>query len=459
MEASRSRPPDESALAVQPVVPAERIHTLDILRGVALLGILLMNIQAFGLTDASLNQLIRNPHGGNYWLLTLVHVLFEHKMCALFSMLFGAGIILFLAKTRSGSGMAAPELFIRRQLWLIVFGLVNAWGLLWHYDILFHYGIMGIFLFPFIRLSPRALLVCAVVAGLILSGKLYWQFAEQKQKYEKFLPIAALEKKNRKVKLTDEQKDDKSAWEGLVKEHRYDSKADKADVRAMRSDYATVWTHQLPKIKHMEAPFFYQIGIWDVLSMMLLGMALFKWGFFSNQLTARQYTVLALGGLLIGQAMAWLSLPSHELEVVDFTNYISGASLPVANVLMPFERAFSAIGWASLVLLAYRVGVGMWLWRALRAVGQMAFTNYLMQSVLCTLFFYGYGLGYFGDLKLYQLYIVVAEVWLLQIVFSLVWLRSFRFGPLEWLWRSLTYDRRPLMRLTEKSAQINPVLS
>ena len=413
---------DEHVATVRPVVQTERIQTLDVLRGVALLGILLMNIQAFGLTEASVQQLVRNPHGGNYWLMTLVHVLFENKMRALFSILFGAGIILFLTKSRSGSGMDTPELFIRRQLWLILFGLINAWGLLWHYDILFHYGIVGIFMFPFMRLSPRTLLICAVVVGLIYSGKLYWQFAEQKQKYEKFQQVTALEKKNRKVKLTDEQKDDKSAWEGLVKGHQYDSKADKADVVAMRSDYATVWSHQLPKNKRMEAPFFYQFGLWDIVSMMLLGMALFKWGFLTNRLSTRQYALLATGGLLIGQAVAWFSLPDHELAITDFTRYISANSLPMADLLMPFERAFSAIGWASLVVLAYRADIRNWLWTALSAVGQMAFTNYLMQTVLCTLFFYGYGLGYYGDLKLYQVYMIVAEVWLLQLVFSVMWL-------------------------------------
>ncbi|AKD54180.1 DUF418 domain-containing protein [Spirosoma radiotolerans] len=432
---------------VRPVAQTERIQSLDVLRGVALLGILLMNIQGFGLTEASLQQLVRNPHGGNYWLMTLVHVLFENKMRALFSMLFGAGILLFLAKSRTGSGMAAPELLIRRQLWLIVFGLINAWGLLWHYDILFHYGIVGIFLFPFNRLSPRALLLCAVFTGLIYSGKVYWKFTEQKQAYAKFQQVTALEKKNKKGKLTDEQKDDKSAWEGMVKESQYDRKKDKADVLAMRSDYASVWNHQAPKIKRMEAPFFYQIGLWDITSMMLLGMALFKWGFFSNQLSTKDYALLATGGLLIGQVMAWFSLPTYEMAVVDFTRYVSRNSLPVSDFLMPFERAFSAIGWASLVLLLYRLGIASWLWKAVRSVGQMAFTNYLMQSVLCTLFFYGYGLGYYGDLKLYQLYFVVAEVWLIQTVFSTVWLTYFRFGPLEWLWRSLTYGAWQAMRL------------
>lgn len=438
--------------AYQPVAQANRIQTIDILRGVALLGILLMNIPYFGLTEASLHQLVRGPHGGNYWLQTIIHTLFEHKMRALFSMLFGAGIILFLAKNRAGAGMATPELFIRRQLWLIVFGLVNALILLWFGDILFHYGIVGILLFPFKRLPARTLLICAVVVGLIYSGKNYWSFAEKKQKYEKYQTVVALEKKNKKVKLTDEQKDDKSAWEGIVKGNKYDSKADKADVVAMRSDYATVWNHQLPKIQQMEAPFFYQIVLWDVISMMLLGMALFKWGFFSNRLTTRQYGLLVVGGLLVGQTMAWLSLPSYELQISDITKYISTSVVPLAEMLMPFERAFTAIGWASLVLLLYRSGLGAWLWKALGAVGQMAFTNYLMQSVLCTFFFFGYGFGYFGDLKLYQLYFIVAEIWLMQLVFSVVWLTYFRFGPLEWLWRSLTYGQRPPMRLTPQTS-------
>ncbi|MCY7359265.1 MAG: DUF418 domain-containing protein [Rudanella sp.] len=448
-----------SFTVVQPVARTKRIPTIDILRGVALLGILLMNIQVFGLTEASLQQLVRGPHGGNYWLQTIIHVLFENKMRALFSMLFGAGIILFLAKNRDGAGMAAPELFVRRQLWLIVFGLVNAIGLLWQYDILFHYGIVGILLFPFKRLSARALLVCAMVVGLIYSGKNYWDFAEQKQKYEKYQKVVAFEKKTKpekktkKVKLTDDQKEEKSTWEGLVKGNKYDKKADRAEVVAMRSDYATVWSHQLPKIQRMEAPFFYQSGLWDIASMMLLGMALFKWGFFSNRLTTNEYAMLAVGGLLVGQLIAWLSLPASELKITDFTKYISTNVLPLAEVSMPFERAFSAVGWASLVLVLYRLEIGAWLWRAVGAVGQIAFTNYLMQSVLCTLFFYGYGFGYFGDLKFYQLYFVVAEIWLIQLVFSVFWLHYFRFGPLEWLWRSLTYGERQPMSLSSPTAQ------
>ncbi|MVM29039.1 DUF418 domain-containing protein [Spirosoma sp. HMF4905] len=432
----------------QPVAQTERIQTLDILRGVALLGILIMNIWTFGLSS---QQFVRGLHGVNYWLFIVIDTLFAGKMRALFSMLFGAGVVLFLMKKQQPGQLNPIELFVRRQLWLMVFGVINAYILIWQWDILFHYGIVGILLFSFRQVSPRTLLVAAIAVGLIYSGKNYWTFAEQKTKYEKYQTAIAIEKKKAKLTATadrDAQKDDKVAWEELRKSYQYDSKAEKAEIAAMRSDYATVWGYRIPKIQKIQANGFYQIWLWDIASMMLLGMALFKWGFFTNQLTTRQYALLAVGCLLIGQAMAWGSLSSYELRYTDFTRYVSTNVLPVYGVLMPFERAFTAVGWASLVVWMYRMGILGWLWQGLRSVGQMAFTNYLMQSVMGTLFFNGYGLGYFGSLQFYQLYFVVAEIWLIQIVFSVVWLKYFRFGPLEWLWRSLTYGKRQPMSLT-----------
>lgn len=161
------------AIQSQPIAQAERIQTLDILRGVALLGILLMNIWTFGLPTAAFLQLIRGPHDTNYWFFILIDCLFAGKMRALFSMLFGAGVILFLAKKQQPGQLNPIELFVRRQLWLMVFGVVNAYVLIWQWDILFHYGIVGILLFSFRRQSPRVLLLGAVLVGLIYSGKNY----------------------------------------------------------------------------------------------------------------------------------------------------------------------------------------------------------------------------------------------------------------------------------------------
>jgi uncharacterized protein len=443
------------------VTRTERIPTLDLLLGVALLGILLLNIQTFALPGTGITQLIRGPHGGNYWLLTILNTVFGNHMQALLTMLFGASIVLFLSKPKIASGLTVPELFIRRQLWLILFGLFNAIILLWHYDLLFPYGIVGVLLFPFKRLSLRALLICALVAGLIFSGKSYWNFTELQQKYTKYQKVAAIEKKNKKnkkFKLSDEQKEDKSAWEGIEKGSKYDKKAEEAEIKTMRSDYSKVWNHVLMQTQQREASWLYRLGLWDISSLMLLGMALFRWGFFSNLLSTRLYAAIAVGGLVIGQSLAWLSLPSYELQIVDITKYVR-SGLPLYELGMPFQRAFTAIGWAGLVLLLYRLGTMSWLWRALGAVGQMGLTNYVLQSLMGTLLFYGYGMSHFGSLKLYQLYFIVAEIWLIQLVFSVVWLRFFHFGPAEWLWRSLTHGKQQPMRLSEPTETSVSVLS
>lgn len=444
-----------------PVTRTERIPTLDVLLGVALLGILLVNIQVVALPKTGITQLIRGPHGGNYWLLTILNTVIGNNMEALLTMLFGASIVLFLSKPKILNGLTVPELFIRRQLWLILFGLFNAIILLWHYDLLFPYGIVGVLLFPFKRLSLKALFICALVAALIFSGKNYWNFTELQQKYAKYQKVTALEKKNKKnkkFKLSDEQKEDKSAWEGIEKGNKYDKKAEETEIKTMRSDYSKVWDHLLPQTQQREASWLYRLGLWDISSLMLLGMALFRWGFFSNLLSTRLYAGIAIGGLVLGQSLAWLSLPSYELQIVDITNYVR-SGLPLHELVMPFQRAFSAIGWAGLVLLLYRSGTLSWLWQALGAVGRMGLTNYILQSLLGTLLFYGYGMSHFGSLKLYQLYFIVAEIWLIQLVFSSLWLRSFHFGPAEWLWRSLTHGKQQSMRLSESAETSASVLS
>jgi uncharacterized protein len=191
---------------------------------------------------------------------------------------------------------------------------------------------------------------------------------------------------------------------------------------------------------------------------MLLGMALFRWGFFSNRLSTGQYAVIAAGGLLLSQTLAWLSLSSYEAAIVDFSKLISSGTLPLADWLTPLERAFASVGWAGLVMALYRLGQAGLLSRSLGAVGQMPLTNFLLQAALCTFFFYGYGMSYFGSIRLPYLYVVVAEVWLLQLVISVLWLRHFRIGPAEWLWKTLTYNRKQPLRLLH-SQSVSPQLA
>ncbi|WP_428656486.1 DUF418 domain-containing protein [Runella sp.] len=428
--------------------------------GLAVLGALLLNIQTFGITQASINQLIVHPHGGNYWVLTIINTVFGNKFSALLSILFGAGIVLFFVKVKSTNGFSMVELFIRRQLWLMVFGLINAIILLWQNDLLFPFSIVGVLLFPLYRLSARALLIGAVIMALLFGGKSYWNFFETKQKYEKYQKVVAIEKKNKKltkkkqVKLTDEQKADTTAWKGIVQRQKFDKKANEGEIKAMRSDYTKVWSHVLPNSQWKEAGWLYRIGLWEFASLMLLGMSLVKWGFFSNAFTTKQYGLFSIAGLVAGQALAWLSLGNFELRIVDITKYVTENYLPLYDVLLPFERALTAMGWASLAIVLYRSNIMTWLWRAFGAVGEMALTNYLLQTIACTLFFNGYGMSYFGELKFYQLYFIVAEIWLLQLILSVVWLRVFHFGPAEWLWYSLIQWKRQPMQKTESTTSV-----
>lgn len=440
----------------------KEIPIFNILLGFAVLGALLLNIQSFGTTKSLVNQLIVNAHGGNYWLLTIVNTLFGSKMAALITILFGASIVMFFTNPKTYSGISLQDLYIRRQIWLITFGIINGVILLWQNDLLFHFGIVGILLFPFFRLSTRTLFILAVVFSIFFAGKSFWEFSETKQKYTKYLKVLAYEKKNKIIKptekqladttamkkipkLSDEQKEDTTAWKGMAKMYKFDKKANAGEIKSMRTDYSSMWSSILPKTQAKEAQWLYRFGIWDIASLMFLGMALFKLGFFSNAFSTKQYAIWAVTGLVVGQILVWLSLQSSELQIIDFTKYVSQSTIPLHEVLKPFERAFTAIGWSALVICLFRLSILSWLWTALAAVGKMALSNYLMQTIFCTLFFFGYGMGYFGELKFYQLYFIVAEIWLIQIVFSVVWLKYYQYGPFEWLWYSLVrWEKQPM---------------
>jgi uncharacterized protein len=138
--------------------------------------------------------------------------------------------------------------------------------------------------------------------------------------------------------------------------------------------------------------------------------------------------------------LGWLRLEFTHDKLADYVKYITGHVIP-PNLFFPIERLLLAIGYASLVMLLLQTSWMKWMGRGLAATGKMAFTNYFLQTIICTLIFYGYGFGYFGRRTLPELYFIVAEIWLIQIVFSIMWLRFYEYGPVEWLWRRLVYRK------------------
>ena len=459
--------------AIEPDTGTPRIFSLDVLRGIALLGILLISIWDFGGLSTNEQTRIRlYEKGADHIVLVGLQFLFEGKMRALFALVFGAGMVLYLNKPNRLTFPATSELYIRRQLWLMAFGLVNAFVLLWPGDMLFQYGVMGILLFPFFRMSKKGLLIAAMVCTLIYCGKSFWNYADDKTAYKKYKAVTLVEariKKDSAVRhnkdslsgiskaalkvsdsvakktdtLTKEQQKDKSAWEGLAKMQRYDSTRamDTAEMKAMRLGYGKIWSHLLQRTQAKEAMWLYRTGIWDIGSMMLLGMALLGYGFFNVQFSKSKYILLAVAGILGGLLLAWYRLHYGTVKMLDYEKYITGNSIP-PNQFFAVERLLLVTGYASLVMLLLRTVLLQWVWKALAAAGRMAFSNYLLQSVVCTLFFYGYGFGYFGRLSQLELYFFVAELWLVQLVFSVLWFRYYNYGPVEWLWRWLTYGKR-----------------
>jgi len=439
----------EGITGAAPVALADRIKSIDSIRGFALLGILLMNIPgfAFGFLEGNImSDVSLGPHSG-YDFLTVktVEIFFNGTMRGLFSMLFGAGMMLFMMNKKEAPGQPAVAIYYyRRLLWLVFFGLINAFVLLWFGDILFYYGLFGMLLFAFRKLAPKWLLMLGLVC--ILFGMIYsaWDWSETRSIRNNY--VEAMTAKKEKKLLTDEQKQAVSIW---TRWNTPRPKSDTAEVnpvnRKMRSGYITVFKELLPQTASFEV-FLTYFDAWDMLAMMFIGMALFGWGFFTGKLSTQTYVLWLIAGYGIGIPFGFFLFNQSWYTYDRFALRVDRWRMD-PYVFGEFRRLLITIGHASLIMLTIRLKIVPWLMRALAAVGQMAFTNYLMQSIICTFFFFGYGFGYFGKLHYHQIYYVVGAVWIFQLIFSSIWLRYFRFGPFEWVWRSLTYWKKQPMKL------------
>ena len=439
----QAKPADDSP---HPVYTADRIQTVDMIRGLALLGILLMNIPYFGVDPSAFYGIVTGSHNTkDYYTLAVVTSLFDGTMRGLFSMLFGAGMVLFtINKKQVPGGVTVAEYYYRRLLWLVVFGLFNAYILLWDGDILFYYGLLGMLLYPFRKTRARWLLLIGIACiGIGVYRNVLWynQTRETRATY-----LEAVKAEKAKTKLTEKQEKAKTSWEDIEKRQTPDTANVNRNVRKMHSGYSTIFNYFIPRNSGNEAWGTY-FGLWDMISMMFIGMALLALGFLSNRLSTSTYTITLLVGYGLGIPIGYIFFKNAYVESLNIGRYVDAYSAP-HWLLYDLRRLLLCLGHASLLILIYRSRIVPWLMRALCKVGQMAFTNYLMQSIICTLIFYGYGFNNYNNLRFYQLYYVVGAVWLFQLIFSSIWLRFYNFGPFEWVWRSLTYWKKQPMKKT-----------
>jgi uncharacterized protein len=193
---------------------------------------------------------------------------------------------------------------------------------------------------------------------------------------------------------------------------------------------------------------------WDAIAFMFFGMYLYKKRVLTGERSKKFFLGMMIAGYAVGLSLNYFNLRTVLNLNFDMTRMADEMYINIYQV----RRLFLTVGHLSLIMLVYKSGIVPVFFKALSKVGQMAFSNYLMQSILCSLIFYGYGLSWFGGLQRYELYIVMAGLWLFQIAFSNLWLQYFRFGPFEWLWRSLTYWKRQPMkkRGTEEDLLLEP---
>lgn len=424
---------------VSPVAGKSRIQSIDVLRGFALLGILLMNILVFAFPFAAYSDptIDGATEGLNLAVYASMDVLVEGSMRAIFSMLFGAGMLIFLAK-RDTDDKTLRGLFYRRTVLLIVFGLVNAYIFVWPGDILYTYGMAGLLLYFFRDVTAARLAQCSLAIFLLL-GIIHIALHMDARNLR--AAVEAVESLPEGMPLSSEQEQALIDWDIFLSQQFSSPEMVQQEYETKKSGYIENVVAYAPINLLLQTVVLLFNTLWDVLAMMLLGMAFFKWRMLDASRSSRDYWLLVIVGIGLG-------LPLNYLETATFISsgfeiYWAGGFRPSYDV----SRLSLAVGYIGIIMLICKHALFPLFRSALAAVGQLALTNYLAQSIICNFIFMGFGLGLFGELQRYQAYLVVLGVWLFQIVFSLLWLRLYRFGPAEWLWRSLTYKKSQPLRL------------
>lgn len=433
----------DATAQLAPTPAAERIFALDMLRGFAVLGILFMNILGFGLPRPGYvvpSAEVGGIDGWNLWAWIVEMFYFEGTMRGLFTLLFGAGVVLYTSRLeKAGLGVRVADYYFRRNLWLIVFGLVNAYVLLWRGDILYAYGLTALFLFVFRLLPIKALLLWS--AFFLCVNPVVANFD-----YRNFLRVEAeapalQAAKAAKQDLTDEQLADLAYYENRLDMVRANPEKAHLAIAKMTASYASAAATVAPRNWSNQTSGFFEVDLWECLGMMLLGMALFKSGALNLGWSTRAYVILLVTGYGIG-----LTVNALEIRHVISQDFAPSAVMVPWFVTYDLGRIPTTLGHIALAMLLVRSGWFRGLLGAFSAAGQMALTNYLSQSLICMFLFTGAGLGWFGSLQRHELYYVVASIWAVQLLWSPWWLRRFQYGPMEWLWRSLTRWQTQPMR-------------
>lgn len=402
----------------------DRIFSLDAIRGIAVMGIFSVNIIAFAMIEAA----YFNPpaYGGwdgaslGLWAINMMVI--DGKLRTLFSMLFGASTLLVIERAEA-SGLSGAQIHVRRMLVLLGFGLVH-YFLIWFGDILTLYAVCGLVAFLFRKLPVQRLIALGaaflVVHMLLFGGFIFSQ-------YQADIAAHAAGASQQAIK----------EWNGGL--GGFYPSADKIaeNKELMLGPLLGIVAHKFEHGSQLLVNTL--IFMPDTIGLMLIGMASFKSGFLTGEWDDAAYRRFASIAIPIGLA-AGAGIVAYD---INSNFYIIGVFAALIVLATPF-LTIMALGYAALiVLLSRKQG---WLARRIAAAGRCAFSNYLGTSIIATFVFYGWGLGLYGSVSRWQAWLLVPPVWLLMLAWSKPWLDRFQFGPLEWLWRSLSRGSLQPMR-------------
>ncbi len=413
--------PVTPALHATSPVKRDRILAIDVLRGISILGILPMNMQLFAQTAGG----CMNPYAGafvddtNITTFVILRILIGTKDLLVFSMLFGAGVVM-LDNMKRTDGQSQAALHFRRMAVILAFGLIHAYAI-WFGDILVTYAVCGSLIYPLRKIGPKLQISLGVFIFMIPMLAILALHFIVPQLSDNMIEIARV------------------MFYPSVEEQN-----------AFIDTYRQGWLGQMPA--RAEGSLVNQtLGVLLCMGpigagMMIVGMGMYKLGYLTGKRTDRSYFAMIAIALLVGFPMLLYGF---------YWSFQHNWALPDGYFLGWFfrETAYPIIvlGWIGATMLICKYGKLKLLTRALAATGQLALSNYLMQSLVCSFIFYGHGLGLVGRVDhLQQIYITLA-IWTVQLCVSPLWLKRYHIGPAEWLWRSLTIGdwqcfRRPAAR-------------
>jgi uncharacterized protein len=406
--------------------PQERIATLDVLRGVAVLGILAMNAPGFAMPEPA----YFNPkaYGGDgpldiaAW--TINFIFFDGKMRGLFSVLFGASLLL-ITDAAEARGESAARVHYSRMLWLGVFGALHFF-LVWWGDILLHYAILGLAAFALRKLDLTALgfvIVILIALDIAIMGSAGWSFVEV----------------SRAAALPGAEAGAVEAWAQMSTEFApLPPDAAARDFALYRGPWSQLVAHRWSE--EASSPLWFLVfGGPETLALMAMGMLGYRTGFLTGACAPSLYLRIGIACSAIGAAgfaaLAYAVVRS-DFDIALVAAVALGGSIPFRLIMI--------VGYAALIVLLARRGGA--LPERLAAAGRAAFTNYLGTSLIMTGLLYGWGLGLYGQFGRAELWLLVLAMWALMLAWSKPWLERFRYGPFEWLWRSLARQKLQPMR-------------